>query len=45
VAACNMEVSIAVPSNNAFPGLVLSASMFDTFDAARFTRINLNPYR
>jgi len=31
--------------NDAFTGIVLSVSVVNTFDAARFTRINLNPYR
>lgn len=45
VAACNMEVLIALPYDEAFAGTVLSASVVNAFDAARFTRINLNPYR
>ncbi|MHC8321914.1 hypothetical protein ACYZT4_14665 [Pseudomonas sp. GB2N2] len=45
VAACNMEILIALPYNDALPGIVRSASVVNTFDAARMTRINLNPYR
>lgn len=45
VAACNMEVLIALPKNDALTGFVLSTSVVNRFDAARFTRINLNSIR
>ena len=46
VAACNMEViDRTAVKNDAFAGLVLSASVVNTFDAARFTRIYLNSIR
>lgn len=45
VAACNMEVLIALPKNDAFAGFVLSTSVVNGFGAARFTRIYLNSNR
>jgi hypothetical protein len=45
VAACNMEVLIAMPKKRCLRGLVLSASVINRFDAARYTRINLNSIR
>lgn len=45
VAACNMEVLIAMPYVRSLCRFVLLASVIHTFEAARFTRIYPNSIR